>query len=218
MADEIAKKEKTRNAEVDRLLTASGLTQQQAAAYLTRKLGRDFSHYHISRMASGERKVASDEMDALRDLVELPRGEAMANAGIDVALTDTGDLVPLFGFSNAAGAVLRMNEDSRIGTVPIHPAQRGSRGAYAFVTFGVSVSPRLNHGETGYAVRNKPPFKDQLCVVTKSDGEVLVKYYDHQDDKTLFIYETFPKRQPLTIPLRDVLRIDAVVGATFGPG
>ena len=204
-----------RNEAIAQLLESTGRTQEEVAAYLTRRLGREVRNYHISRMLSGGRRVQSDEMDALRELAAAPTSVAPAAP----QFTDTGDSVPLFGYANAAGSVLRINEDQRVGVVPIHPAQAGSRSAYAFICFGDSVSPRLNHGEVGYAVRNRMPFRGQLCVIRKTSGEALVKFYDGQDDRTLFLTQLQPKNESkVNVPLRDVEGLDAVVGASFGPG
>ena len=203
-----------RNTEIDGLLGAAGYSQQQAADYLTRRLGKDYHNYDISRMASGSRKVNHEEMDALRELAAAPIDSppAVVNMG------DTDDIVPLFGYANAAGGTLRINDDQRVGVVPIHPAQRGSRQAYAFICFGDSVSPRLNHGEVGYAVRNKTPFVGQLCVIRLTNGDALVKFYEGQDERTLFLSQLNPKGSPkVSVPLREVAGLDAVVGAAFGP-
>jgi hypothetical protein len=204
--------ERGRNKEIDDLLAASGRTQKEVADYLARRLGRPFQHYDISRMASGSRKVGHDEMDALRELAAAPIEEPAAPN-----LTETGDSVPLFGYANAAGATLRINDDARVGVVPIHPNQIGSREAYAFICFGDSVSPRLNHGEVGYAIRRKTPMKGALAVIRMSNGDALVKFFENQDENTLFASQLNPKKS-LTFPLRDIAGVDAVVGASFGPG
>ena len=202
------------NEEVSRLISQTGRTQKQVAEYLTRRLGRNVEHYDVSRMATGARKVVSDEMDALRELAATPAAEPAAPD-----MTGTGDAIPLFGYANAAGATLRINEDQRVGVVPIRPAQIGSRYAYAFICFGDSVSPRLNDGEIGYANRGQRPIKGQLTVVRMINGDALVKFYDRQDAQTLFLTQLNPKDQKeLKIALRDVEALDAVVGASFGRG
>lgn len=215
MAEPLQKKPaRPRNTEVEALVEASGRTQAEVAAYLTRRLGRDFVHYHVSRMISGARTVAHDEMDALRELADRPLAPTPTAAPVTV---DTGD-VPLFGYANAAGSTLRLNDDAILGVVPLHPAQRGSRGAFAFICFGDSVSPRLQHGDVGYAIRNRPPLKKQLAVIEKRDGEVLVKFYEGQDERTLHLSESQPKLRQISIPLREVVAVHAVVGSTFGAG
>lgn len=200
-----------KNTEVERLVAATGRTQGEIAQYLTRRLGRQFEHYMVSRMISGARTVAHDEMDALRELaIQRPQDEPVAPS-----LSDAPGVVPLLGFANAAGSTIHANEDNQVGVVPIHPAQHNSRGAYAFYTYGDSTSPRLSHGDIGFAIRHKPATRDGLCVVTKTDGEVLVKFYERQDARTLYLYETNPKKREITVPLANVRRIDAVVGSTF---
>lgn len=200
--------------EVARLVAASRRTQKQIADYLTRRVGRPIQHYHISRMITAARAVRSDEMDALREIAEAPEGSAMAAP----QLTETSDVVPVYGYANAAGPILRINEDQRLGVVPIHPAQKGSRSAFAFICFGDSVSPRLNHGELGYAIRNRSPFPGQLAVIELTNGDALVKFYGRQDERTLFLTQLQGDKRDLSVPLREVAAIHAVVGSTFGPG
>ena len=206
-----ATRERKRNAEIDSLLATSGRTQEDVAAYLSRRLGRDFQNYQISRMAAGTRKVSSDEMDALRELAAQP---AQATPAVH-ALVETTDVIPLFGYANGSGNVLRLDDEQRVGVVPIHPAQLGSRSAFAFIVFGDSMSERMNHGEVGYAIRGRPPFKGQPCVIEMASGEALVKIYEGQDEHTLFARQLSPKKT-LSFHLKDVQAVHAVVGASFG--
>lgn len=159
---------------------------------------------------SGATKVPSDVMDAMRELAAQPEGEIPAAP----ELTETADVIPLFGYANAAGSTLRLNEDQRVGVVPIHPAQRGSRSAFAFIVFGDSLTPRLSHGDTAYAIRGRPPINGRPVLIELANGEALVKIFDHIDDQTLFAKQLSPKKD-LTYPLREVVAIHAVVGSTF---
>jgi hypothetical protein len=211
MAKRLKAVDPNRNKEIDELIERTGRTQAEIADYLTRRLFRPYSHYHISRMASGNRRITSDEMDALRELEAAPAETPPAAPNI----TESGDAVPLFGYANAAGATLRINDDTRVGIVPIHPAQQGSRNAYAFIAFGDSAGDRLRHGEVGYAIRNRPPMKGELAVIRLSNGDALVKFYDGQDERTLFASQRNPDKK-LSYPLRDVVGLDAVVGVSFG--
>jgi hypothetical protein len=198
------------NAEFAALLETSGRNQTDTAAYLTRRLGKQIANYQVSRWSSGAVKVPTDVMDAMRELAAQPAEAAPAVS----QLTDTSDVVPLFGYANAAGSTLRLNEDQRVGVVPVHPAQSGSRSAFAFIVFGDSLSPRLNHGDTGYAVRNKPPGKGQPALIEMVSGEVLVKIFDRVDEHTVFLSQLTPKKE-LTVKLQDVRALHAVVGVTF---
>ncbi len=203
-----------RNADAIAMIRASERTNADVAAYLARRLNRDVQHYHVSRILTGERRAQADEIEALRELAAAP-ASAPPVAPI---LTGTDEVQPLFGYANGAGQTLRLNEDAVVAVVPLHPAQRGSRNAYAFICYGDSVSTRLQHGDTGYAIRNRPPFRNQLCVVRLTTGEALVKFYDSQDKQTLHLYETFPKKAAVSVALREVEGLDAVVGSTFGHG
>lgn len=201
--------------EVKALIKAAGMTQQEVADYLTRALGGSYDHYHVSRMASGNRKVATGEMDALRELANSsPATKAAAGDVILPSLTPTSDSVPLYGYANAAGASLRLNEDQRVGAVPIHPAQQGSRGAFAVIVFGDSMAERLNHGETAYAIRNLTPIKDKPCLIELKGGDTLIKMFMGMDEHTLFARQLNPKKD-LSFPLRDVAALHRVVGSTF---
>lgn len=197
--------------ETRELVKASGMTQREVAAYLTRRLGEGYEHYHLSRMMSGGRKVSSREMDALRELAAAAPGSAPQAAPV---LEPTTDSVPLFGYANAAGAVLRLNEDQRVGVVPIHPAQQGSRGAFAFVVFGDSMAERLNHGDVAYAIRNMLPLRDKPVLIEMKTGEAIVKMFVGMDERTVFCRQLNPK-QDVSYPLRDVQAMHRVVGSTF---
>jgi hypothetical protein len=52
-------------------------------------------------------------------------------------------------------------------------------------------------------------------VIRMANGDALVKYYESQDERTLFASQSTPKKE-LSFPLRDVIGLDAVVGAMFG--
>lgn len=199
------------NREFGQLVAASGRTQIETAAFLSRRLGRDIPNYQISRWSNGPTKVPIDAMDAMRELAAQPA----ESPPVVPAMTESDDSVPLFGYANAAGAVLRLNEDQRVGVVPIHPAQRGSRSAFAFIVFGDSLSPRLRHGEVAYAVRGRMPSKGQPFLIEMAAGETLVKIFDTMDERTLFASQLEPKKE-LTFALRDVTAIHAVVGVSFG--
>lgn len=201
--------------EVKSLIKAAGMTQQEVADYLTRSLGGSYDHYHVSRMASGNRKVTTGEMDALRELAAAKPDPEKPSESVQLpTLTGTTASVPLYGYANAAGASLRLNEDQRVGAVPIHPAQQGSRGAFAVIVFGDSMAERLNHGETAYAIRNLTPVKDKPCLIEMKGGDTLIKMYVGMDEHTLFARQLHPKKD-LSFPLRDVAALHRVVGSTF---
>jgi hypothetical protein len=207
--DEDTKSPETK--EFEELLAASQRSQVDVAAYLSRRLRENVPNYQVSRWASGRTKVTVAVMDAMRELVAQP-----ADAAAEIAaLTETADVVPLFGYANAAGSVLRLNEDQRVGVVPIHPAQRGSRSALAFIVFGDSLSPMLNHGDVGYAIRGRTPRKGQPCLIELTSGETMVKLFAGTDERTLFVEQLTPKKE-ITFPLRELQALHAVVGVTFG--
>ena len=192
-------------------MARSGRTQVDIAAWMTRRLGEDIPNYQVSRWVAGTTRVPVAAMDAMRELAAQPSSESPRIT----ALTETADVVPLFGYANAAGTTLRLNEDQRVGVVPVHPAQRGSRSAFAVLVFGDSLSPMLNHGDTAYAIRGMTPRKGQPCLIEMTAGEAIVKLFARADDRTLFAEQLNP-RQDLSFALRDVQAIHAVVGVTFG--
>jgi hypothetical protein len=210
MNDDPKKNSQMRNAEVDRLIAESGRTQKEVASYLSTKLKHNYEHYVVSRMAAGERKVASFEMDALREL---------ASQREDVVLTippvnGDSEFVQLFGYIGGGVGGLRLKEENCVGVVPIHPLQKGFKSSFAFTCVGDYLSPRLNHGEIGYAIKNRSPMKGQLCVIEFANGDAQVKFYDGQDDRTVFVSHINPKTQ-LKYALRDVVGLHLVVGAAF---
>jgi SOS-response transcriptional repressor LexA len=199
-------------AEFAALHAASGRTQADTAAYLERRLGEGVSVFKVTRWLNGQTRVPVEILDAMRELASQPTG---APAPV-IALTETSDVVPLFGYANAAGASLRLNEDQRVGVVPIHPAQRGSRSAFAFIVFGDSMTPRLRHGDVGYAIRNRTPQVGQPCVIELVGGEALVKIFDRADERTIYLSQLNPKKD-LSYAVREVAALHAVVGVSFGP-
>lgn len=199
-------------AELSALHAASGRTQAEAAAYLSRRTGDGVSVYKVNRWLNRQTKIPIEIIDAMRELAGQPASAPPAVT----QLTETADVVPLFGYANAAGASLRLNEDQRVGVVPIHPAQRGSRSAFAFIVFGDSLSPRLRHGDVGYAIRNRTPQIGFPCVVELDGGEALVKIFERADDKTIFLSQLNPKKE-LSFAAREVTAMHAVVGVSFGP-
>lgn len=198
--------------EFARLIGTSGRTQLETAAYLSRRLGRSITNGQVSRWSLGGRKVPVDVMDAMRELASQPA----TSAPVVTPMLESSDVVPLFGYANAAGPVLRLNDDQRVGVAPIHPAQKGSRSAFAFQVFGDSLHPRLRDGDIGYAVRNKMPTRGDPVLIEKKDGDVLVKIFERMDEATLFASQLSPKSENLSVPLRDILALHAVVGLSFG--
>lgn len=191
----------------------SGLTGQQLADALTRALGRPFDKTIISKM-KGSRGIQDDEMAVLRTLAK--EDEPRTVVPIDsYRMTDTTDSVPLFGYANAAGDVLRLDEDHIVRTVPIHPAQVGNRNAFAAYVFGDSMEAKLEDGDIVFAIRNAPPVKGQLCIIELKTGESMVKLFDRMDDQTVFARQLNPARN-LTFSRRDVQAVYRVVGSQYG--
>lgn len=59
-------------------LTEAGRTQQEAAEFLTQRLGRTYDRVKVNKMASGLRDMRQDEIRALEDWLRKPapaRGE-----------------------------------------------------------------------------------------------------------------------------------------------
>lgn len=218
MAPKTAKREPVRNDEVARILERAGMSHTDVAAYLTNKLGREVRHYHVGRTVSGERRPAVDEMDALRELGRRFEGSPAAlRAETAPQLTDAGDVIPLFAVSQANDHMLRLTEEFRVGVVPIHPAQRGSKSALAFVMFDDALGDRLRLGDIGYAIRGWQPVIGQPCMVERNDGDWLVKIYEGKDANTLFLSQLKPAKK-ISLPLREVFAAHAIVGSTFGAG
>ncbi len=197
--------------EFSRLLNAVASDQKAAAAYLSRAVKRSVTNVQVSRWAGGHVGIPVDIMDAMRAWAKRPPTDTpdLVSDG------EVAEVVPLFGYTNAAGSTLNLNYDQRIGVMPIHPAQRGSRQAFAVIVSGDSLSPMLNHGDVAYAIRNRPPRKGHPCLVELATGESYVKIFTGMDERTLFAEQLLPKKD-LSWPLRDIAAIHAVVSVTFG--
>lgn len=218
MAATVRKRERKRNEEVQAILERAGMAHADASAYLSDKLGRTIKPYHIGRTISGERQPAVDEMDALRELGRRFEGSPPQMRSTSAPLlTDAGDRIPLYGPDLAGNQSLRLTEEFRIGVVPIHPAQRGSKSALAFVMQDETLGDRLRLGDIGYAIRGWPPVEGQPCLIERRDLDALVKIYEGQDSATVFLSQIRPAKK-ISVPRREIFAVHAVVGATFGPG
>ena len=193
-------------------MQSSGRNQRQMAEWLTLQLGRKIENYHVSRWLGDTTKIPLDVMDALR------RGEGFGEnvlAPFVPPLTETAEVVPLYAYSGAVGAALRLVEAQRVGAAPIHPRQQGSKSAFAVVVTGDAFSPRLRHGDIAYAIRDMTPTKGEPCVVELQTGEALIRIFDGLDERTLFCSQLTPKKE-LNVPRRDVVGVHAIVGVSFG--
>ena len=195
--------------EAQRLIALSGLTQYEVAAYLSQALGRRIEHWQVSRMTLGKRKIAADEMDALRRMADTPDGIAEAPAFFQGA-----DQVPLFAAPSIADNLLRLGMPYQVGLAPLHPAQRGSRGAFAFIMPDDTMGERLRPGEVGYAIRNRPPFPSQACLIELKTGECIACLFQSRDANTVMGAQLHPKKTIAT-PVREIEGVHAIVGTSF---
>lgn len=195
------------------LMDRSGLSGIQIASALTAGTGRTYDQTIISKMRK-DRRIQEDEMRVLDGLATRVAEEAKAFSPV-VRLTDTTDSVPLFGYANAAGNSLRLSEDHIVRPIPIHPAQVGSRGAFAVYVSGDSMNSKLEDGDIAFAIRNLPPTKGQTCIIEMHTGEAVVKIYDGMDEHTVFARQLNPVKR-LSYARRDVANVYRVVGTQFG--
>lgn len=199
--------------EFSNLLAASSRTQAQIAADLSAKLRRDIKHYSVSRWASGSVRVPVEVMDAMREIAAPAVNPSPENA---VATWDeASERVPLFGY-RAEGS-LTLDNDSRIGTVALHPAQKGGRAPFAVVVFGDLLKDRLRHGDIAHAVRGRAPAKGEPCIIELKSGEAFLRIFDGVDERTVFASQLNPKKA-ITWPVADVEALHAVVSVSFGGG
>lgn len=208
--------------EAARLIAASGLNQTELAAELTNRLKRTVKSYTVSRIVSGDRQPKADELDALRAIAGEPRAERGATQPSIAArvprLTESAEVIPLYGAAAGPGGSLRLGEANLLGSVPVHPAQKGANEPFAFVVPDNRLADRLLKGEVAFALKHRQPFHGQMCLVEMKDGGALPYIYDREDDHTLFVRVKSPKVQELRVALKDVTAIHVIVGATFGPG
>lgn len=206
--------------EARRLIAASGFNQTELADQLSQRLKRSIKGYTLSRIVSGERKrVEADIMDGLRGIVAgeetLPHNPSERAPHFLHAprLTDTGVMIPLFG-AVGLGADLRLGEGNMVGTVPLHPAQQGAVGPFAFVVPDNRLADRLMRGETAYALRGRHPTPGRMCLVELKEGEAQTWIYDGEDDNTLFLRQLQPTAKK-AIAKRDIMALYPIVGVTF---
>lgn len=202
--------------EVERLVKESGRTQREVADYLSQKIpGGRYSHYHISRMIQGQRRVTAAEMDALRDLITTKGRAELLPSSVTFMTTepvaDTGDMVPLFG---GPGARIILSDEYNIGILSAHPAQRGARGAFAVQLRVDTMGDRIRFGEIAYAIRNRAPEVGKPCLVELNSGDCHPVIYERQDANTLH-GRTLKPNAAVSWPLRDVKAVHAIVGVSF---
>lgn len=201
--------------EAARLIRESGATQLEVAQHLTAVVGRRFQHWHVSRMLQGQRKIAADEMDALRKLAD--DGPALAPAVAEpTTFFEHQDQVPLYSAPSFVDPVLKLDRQSQVGIAPLHPAQRGARGAFAFIMPDDSLGERLRPGEVGYGIRNRQAFPGQACLIELKSGVCTPCLFERRDANTVFGQLLSPKKQ-VSYPLRDVEGVHAIVGTSFQP-
>jgi hypothetical protein len=198
------------HAEFARLHAASGRTQAETAAALAARLERAVSPFQVNRWLSGATRLPAEVLDAMR-----APGSAVIAARVPVveALTESSEVVSLLGYADAAGA-LQLDEARRIGVVPIHPAQRGSTAAFAFIVFGDSLSPRLRHGDVAYAIRGRAPAPGQPTVIELTSDAALVRLFERADADALHFTQLRGER--LALPIAEVAALHAIVGVSFG--
>lgn len=200
--------------EAQRLIAEARLNQGEIAAELSKALKRRVKSYTISRIVTGERQPKADELDALRAILD-PKAAPALTVPRALKLTDSPELIPLFGTVAGPSPVLRLGEGNVVGVVPVHPAQKGAHEPFAFIVPDDRLADRLLRGEIGFALRNRWPQHGQMCLVEMTGGETFPYIYDRQDDQTLFLRVKKPKEEGRTLPLRDVAGIHVIVGATF---
>lgn len=202
--------------EAQRLIATSGRTQIEVAEALTRHLGRTLKHYTISRISSGERAPKADELDGLRTLYG-QSADLQPPVSRVPRLTESPEMIPLYAATGGPRGNLRLGEDNIVGVTPIHPAQRGASEPFSFIVPDNRLANRLCRGETAHALRNRPPFPGQMCLVELSGGDAAAYIYDREDERTLFVRVLKPKEAPVSIPLVQVKAVHVIVAVTFGP-
>lgn len=195
-----------------KLLDQITMNGDQVAAALEARLGRSYDKSVVSKMRSS-RGVTDAEMAVLRSLADGSADDSRQTPA-PIRFGATTDSVPLFGYANAAGDVMRLSEDHIVRQVPALPAQIGSRGAFAVYVFGDSMEPALRSGYTAFAVRNMPPVRGELCIIELKDGEALIKTFEGMDASTVFASQLNPAKK-LSYPRREVANLYRVVGSQY---
>lgn len=201
------------NLEVARILAQADMNNAQGAAWLTERLGRKVEDYHLGRAISGERAIKVDEIDALRELAA-PGVLEPAARFVTSPLTETAALVPLFSADVGGSKPLRLTEDGRVGMAPMHPSQRRFKSAFAFLITEDALGDRLRQGDTAFGVFGLAPVIGQPCVVERGALGCVVGLFDRRDANTIFLKHVTPPKT-VSVPIREVTGLHAIVGVTF---
>lgn len=187
------------------------------------------SNQHLHRLESGKARLNVDWIEKFSEVYNVQPSEILSYAGSSKKLPDkistlkrrnfdsTNEthfgptMVPLLGVANGSSEALVLNFDEPIGEVPMHPKQKGMKGAYSFETRGESMWPRYKPGEIVYALINSQPKKGEDCQIVLNNNDSYLKVFVKQTNKEVFCSQYNPLKE-IKWALSDVKAIHAVVG------
>lgn len=188
------------------IIAALMTEQNKSKADLGRLLGIDSSQ--VNRIFNGKRRIQYHERLKIDEWLGMG-GPAAVATGTVVA---GPNMIPLYGYVGAATeGRLTLAEQNLRGYVPMHPAQRHVRDAFALEVNDISMSPRYEPGEIVYLAPNRWPTRDQDCVVVTLNGEGLLKRFVRRETAKVVLHQLNPPRD-IDVALEEIDTIHSVVG------
>lgn len=199
-----------------------GLTQRELATQI------GWSQEDVSRAENGKTKLTDNKIRKLADFFNVNSSVILGDEKILMEkrynVIDSfkkqsernqvhfgPDTIPILGLANGSPEALILNFDEPIGEILRHPNQVGMKGSFALYARGESMSPRYMSGDPVYVIANKPPSKDQDCIIELTNGESYLKRFTKQTNKELICYQYNPPREWKRLST-EIKAIHAVVG------
>lgn len=157
----------------------------------------------ISHIINGRRRATAEESEKIREFLTGEPGHTFE---------PRYGPIPVYGLAAASpGESLRLEHDAVLRNVPRHPAQEGIGGSFAVEVIGESMSPRYEHREIAYAIRDRWPRRLEDCIAEYANGDALVKIYLGSDDAEIRLRSLNPPKD-FTVSRAQLKALHAVVG------
>jgi phage repressor protein C with HTH and peptisase S24 domain len=227
----VAERQKYPNRVKEQRLRA-GLSQEQ----LAERAGFG-NQTDISRLERGEARLTFDKLAAVAQALEIEEKELLpADAARSVVKSpspskrvgvnspprpDPKDwTLPVRGIAHGGDGRARMLPDDAppVDWSPCPPQLQGVPEAYALFVFEESMWPVYRHGQTLWVHPHQPAREDDGVIVILADGEVLVKEFVRQTEKTLTLRQYGRGKKPaeFEVARTKVTKIHRIVGVYHG--
>lgn len=147
-------------------LEEKGLSQAEAARFLTERLGRSIDRAAVNKMVHDKRKITADELFALTEFLGVPAPDPQKV-----------HIVPLVGYVGA-GAETHLFADGQGPFDEVEAPDGSNERTVAVEIRGESLGSFFDQWLVFYDDVRDPPGGDQvgkLCVAGLEDGRILVK-------------------------------------------